>query len=133
MRPTVTTPGNAQAGTAAEEPNPQPFSATARESDVITRLCRPHATARSRSKPQRVNQNHALTTLMVWLLSGHRGSAGFRGRVKLTSRTNGGEVAILEHPFAVGAITAAHRHTREDETLDRDRAGRVRELLPRVG
>ncbi|MEU7768642.1 cupin domain-containing protein [Nocardia sp. NPDC049190] len=34
---------------------------------------------------------------------------------KLYSRDNGGEVAIVEHPFEVGAITAAHRHTREDE------------------
>jgi mannose-6-phosphate isomerase-like protein (cupin superfamily) len=34
---------------------------------------------------------------------------------KLSSRNNGGEVAIVEHPFAVGVLTAAHRHTREDE------------------
>ena len=34
---------------------------------------------------------------------------------KLTSRTTGGLVAIVEHPFAVGTITAAHRHIREDE------------------
>jgi quercetin dioxygenase-like cupin family protein len=40
---------------------------------------------------------------------------GFGAVFKLSSRTNGGEVAILEHPFAVGAITAPHRHTREDE------------------
>lgn len=40
---------------------------------------------------------------------------GFGAVFKLRSRDNGGEVAILEHPFAVGTITAAHRHTREDE------------------
>lgn len=34
---------------------------------------------------------------------------------KLYSRDNGGRVAIVEHPFAVGSITAPHRHTREDE------------------
>jgi quercetin dioxygenase-like cupin family protein len=34
---------------------------------------------------------------------------------KLSSRNNGGEVSIVEHPFAVGLLTAAHRHTREDE------------------
>jgi len=41
--------------------------------------------------------------------------AGFGAVFKLTSRTTGGLVAIVEHPFAVGTITAAHRHTREDE------------------
>jgi mannose-6-phosphate isomerase-like protein (cupin superfamily) len=40
---------------------------------------------------------------------------GFGAVIKLSSRTNGGEVAIVEHPFAVGTLTAAHRHTREDE------------------
>ncbi|WP_255950539.1 cupin domain-containing protein [Streptomyces odontomachi] len=40
---------------------------------------------------------------------------GFGAVFKLSSRTNGGEVAIVEHPFEVGTITAAHRHTREDE------------------
>jgi quercetin dioxygenase-like cupin family protein len=40
---------------------------------------------------------------------------GFGAVFKLHSRDNGGEVAIVEHPFAVGAITAPHRHTREDE------------------
>ena len=34
---------------------------------------------------------------------------------KLSSRTNGGEVSIVEHPFEVGLLTAAHQHTREDE------------------
>jgi hypothetical protein len=29
---------------------------------------------------------------------------------KIYSRDNGGEVAMLEHPFAVGFITAPHRH-----------------------
>ncbi len=40
---------------------------------------------------------------------------GFGAVVKLTGKTTGGLVAIVEHPFPVGAITAAHRHTREDE------------------
>jgi quercetin dioxygenase-like cupin family protein len=40
---------------------------------------------------------------------------GFGGVFKLSSKTNGGEVSIVEHPFEVGLITAAHRHTREDE------------------
>jgi quercetin dioxygenase-like cupin family protein len=40
---------------------------------------------------------------------------GFGAVIKLYSRDNDGEVAIVEHPFAVGAITAPHRHTREDE------------------
>lgn len=40
---------------------------------------------------------------------------GFGATFKLTSRTTGGHVAIVEHPFAVGMITAAHRHSREDE------------------
>jgi quercetin dioxygenase-like cupin family protein len=40
---------------------------------------------------------------------------GFGAVFKLSRRNNGGEVAIIEHPFAVGVLTAAHRHTREDE------------------
>ncbi|OBA80220.1 cupin [Mycobacterium sp. 1164966.3] len=40
---------------------------------------------------------------------------GFGAIFKLSSKTNGGEVSIVEHPFEVGFITAAHRHTREDE------------------
>jgi quercetin dioxygenase-like cupin family protein len=40
---------------------------------------------------------------------------GFGAVYKLYSRDSGGEVAIVEHPFAVGTITAPHRHTREDE------------------
>lgn len=40
---------------------------------------------------------------------------GFGAVFKLTSRTTGGLVAIVEHPFEVGLITAAHRHTHEDE------------------
>lgn len=40
---------------------------------------------------------------------------GFGAVYKLYSRDNGGEVAIVEHPFAVGTISAPHRHTREDE------------------
>jgi quercetin dioxygenase-like cupin family protein len=41
--------------------------------------------------------------------------AGFGAVFKLRSQTTGGLVAIVEHPFAVGLITAAHRHTNEDE------------------
>jgi len=40
---------------------------------------------------------------------------GFGAVYKLYSRDTGGEVAIVEHPFSVGLITAPHRHTREDE------------------
>ncbi len=40
---------------------------------------------------------------------------GFGAVYKLYSRDNGGEVAIVEHPFAVGYLTAPHWHTREDE------------------
>ncbi|MGV0789479.1 cupin domain-containing protein [Mycolicibacterium sp. XJ2] len=40
---------------------------------------------------------------------------GFGAVFKLVSRTTGGLVSIVEHPFPVGTITAAHRHTREDE------------------
>ena len=37
---------------------------------------------------------------------------GFGAVYKIYSRDNGGEVAIVEHPFAVGLITAPHRHSR---------------------
>lgn len=40
---------------------------------------------------------------------------GYGAVFKLTSQTTGGHVAIVEHPFEVGLITAAHRHTNEDE------------------
>ncbi|MGV0581625.1 cupin domain-containing protein [Mycolicibacterium elephantis] len=40
---------------------------------------------------------------------------GFGAVFKLTSSTTGGLVSIVEHPFPVGAITAAHRHANEDE------------------
>jgi quercetin dioxygenase-like cupin family protein len=40
---------------------------------------------------------------------------GFGAVYKLYSRENGGEVAIVEHPFAVGFLSAPHRHEREDE------------------
>ncbi|WP_345029059.1 hypothetical protein [Kutzneria kofuensis] len=39
---------------------------------------------------------------------------GFGATFKLESK-DGGSVAIVEHPFAVGTITAPHRHSREDE------------------
>jgi mannose-6-phosphate isomerase-like protein (cupin superfamily) len=41
--------------------------------------------------------------------------AGFGAVFKLRGTTTGGLVAIVEHPFAVGFITAAHRHANEDE------------------
>jgi quercetin dioxygenase-like cupin family protein len=40
---------------------------------------------------------------------------GFGAVFKLSGKNNNGEVSIVEHPFAVGFISAAHRHTREDE------------------
>jgi mannose-6-phosphate isomerase-like protein (cupin superfamily) len=40
---------------------------------------------------------------------------GFGAVFKLSGTTNGGEVSIVEHPFEVGLLTAAHRRTREDE------------------
>jgi mannose-6-phosphate isomerase-like protein (cupin superfamily) len=40
---------------------------------------------------------------------------GFGATFKLYGRDNNGLVAVVEHPFAVGTITAAHLHTREDE------------------
>ncbi|OMC48259.1 cupin [Mycobacterium sp. IS-2888] len=40
---------------------------------------------------------------------------GFGAVFKLSGKSNGGEVSIVEHPFEVGLLTAAHRHTREDE------------------
>jgi mannose-6-phosphate isomerase-like protein (cupin superfamily) len=40
---------------------------------------------------------------------------GFGAVFKLSGTNNNGEVSIVEHPFAVGFISAAHRHTREDE------------------
>lgn len=40
---------------------------------------------------------------------------GFGAVFKMSGLDNAGLVAIVEHPFEVGSITAAHRHTREDE------------------
>jgi mannose-6-phosphate isomerase-like protein (cupin superfamily) len=40
---------------------------------------------------------------------------GFGCVYKLYSRDNGGEIAIVEHPFDVGFISAPHQHVREDE------------------
>ena len=34
---------------------------------------------------------------------------------KLWGPDTGGSVAVVEHPFAVGAYVSAHLHTREDE------------------
>ncbi|MYS21793.1 Cupin domain-containing protein [Streptomyces sp. DvalAA-14] len=40
---------------------------------------------------------------------------GFGAQYKLWSRDTGGLLSVVEHPFAVGIITAPHRHTHEDE------------------
>ncbi len=40
---------------------------------------------------------------------------GFGIAFKLWGRDTGGAVAVVEHPFGVGAYVSAHRHTREDE------------------
>lgn len=45
----------------------------------------------------------------------HVAIPGFGATFKLSGTNNNGEVSIVEHPFAVGFISAAHRHTREDE------------------
>jgi mannose-6-phosphate isomerase-like protein (cupin superfamily) len=34
---------------------------------------------------------------------------------KLWGTDTGGSIAVVEHPFAVGALVSAHLHTREDE------------------
>ena len=34
---------------------------------------------------------------------------------KLSGRDTGGALAIIEHPFPVGALVTPHTHTREDE------------------
>jgi quercetin dioxygenase-like cupin family protein len=47
---------------------------------------------------------------------GQVGNLGSIGVVfKLWGRDTGGQVSIVEHPFAVGALVPAHLHTREDE------------------
>ena len=47
------------------------------------------------------------------------GTEGFLGTIgvvfKLDSAQTGGGVSVVEHPFPVGSIVPAHRHTREDE------------------
>ncbi|WUH94871.1 cupin domain-containing protein [Streptomyces sp. NBC_00433] len=40
---------------------------------------------------------------------------GFGATYKLYARDTGSEVSIVEHPFAVGFITAPHKHVGEDE------------------
>ncbi|WP_405590179.1 cupin domain-containing protein [Streptomyces sp. NBC_01190] len=40
---------------------------------------------------------------------------GFGATYKLHAGDTGGEVAIVEHPFAVGFISAPHKHAGEDE------------------
>lgn len=40
---------------------------------------------------------------------------GFGVAFKLWGEDTNGSVAVVEHPFAVGAYVSAHRHTREDE------------------
>ncbi len=44
---------------------------------------------------------------------GDLGSIGVE--FKLSGNQTGGALAIVEHPFPVGAIVPPHRHTREDE------------------
>ena len=47
---------------------------------------------------------------------GRAGELGSIGVVfKLWGHDTGGALSIVEHPFAVGALVAPHRHTREDE------------------
>jgi mannose-6-phosphate isomerase-like protein (cupin superfamily) len=40
---------------------------------------------------------------------------GFGAVFKIHGHDTDGQVAIVEHPFAVGTITAPHQHSREDE------------------
>jgi quercetin dioxygenase-like cupin family protein len=40
---------------------------------------------------------------------------GFAVAFKLWGQDTGGSLAVVEHPFAVGAYVSAHLHTREDE------------------
>ncbi|HEV2260067.1 MAG TPA: cupin domain-containing protein [Streptosporangiaceae bacterium] len=48
--------------------------------------------------------------------AGAQGDLGTIGVVfKLSGRDTGGALAIVEHPFPVGAIVPPHTHTREDE------------------
>lgn len=47
---------------------------------------------------------------------GRTGALGSIGvAFKLWSQDTGGAIAVVEHPFPVGAIVPPHRHTREDE------------------
>jgi quercetin dioxygenase-like cupin family protein len=47
---------------------------------------------------------------------GRAGDLGSIGVVfKLWGRDTGGALAVVEHPFAVGALVPPHLHTREDE------------------
>jgi quercetin dioxygenase-like cupin family protein len=47
---------------------------------------------------------------------GREGNVGAHGVVfKLWGEDTGGAVAIVEHPFPVGALVPPHLHTREDE------------------
>ncbi|MEV0274478.1 cupin domain-containing protein [Hamadaea sp. NPDC050747] len=47
---------------------------------------------------------------------GQTGDLGTIGvEFKLWGRDTGGQIAIVEHPFPVGALVPAHLHTREDE------------------
>src|SRR5262249_34928094 len=47
---------------------------------------------------------------------GAHGNLGTIGVVfKLSGRDTGGALAIVEHPFPVGALVTPHTHTREDE------------------
>ena len=48
--------------------------------------------------------------------AGRKGELGDIGvHFKLWGEDTGGALAIVEHPFPVGALVAPHLHTREDE------------------
>ncbi|MHC1560824.1 cupin domain-containing protein [Actinomycetospora sp. C-140] len=59
---------------------------------------------------------HVLPLTVVRPGEGPRGDLGPIGvDFKLGGRHSGGALAIVEHPFPVGALVPPHRHTREDE------------------
>ncbi len=58
----------------------------------------------------------ALPHTVVQPGGGTQGDLGSIGvAFKLWGRDTGGAVAIVEHPFPVGALVPPHTHTREDE------------------
>ncbi|GLZ50158.1 hypothetical protein Acsp06_63430 [Actinomycetospora sp. NBRC 106375] len=59
---------------------------------------------------------HVLPLTVVRPDEGRRGDLGPIGvDVKLSGRHSGGALAMVEHPFPVGALVPPHRPTREDE------------------